>query len=179
MFYTFPNNDGAADMSKLHVLGIGSPFGDDQLGWEVVKLLQQKPALYCFSLDQLHITCCDRPGMHLLELMKPAQTVFLIDAIKTGAMIGTVHRFQNEEIEGVGDPLSTHDLGISAAMKMGATLQVLPPKVVLYGIEVGDVQFQFALSEPIKQAVKALSVRVESEILSILSVPPVLKQGMD
>ena len=155
-------------MTKLHVLGIGSPFGDDQLGWEVVKLLQQKPTLHCFGPDQLHIDHYDRPGMHLLELMKPAQTVFLIDAIKTGAIIGTIHRFQNEEIEGIGDRLSTHDLGISAAMKIGAILQVLPPKVVLYGIEISDAPFQFALSEPIKQAIKALSVRVESEILSIL-----------
>lgn len=171
MFYPLPNNDRAADMSKLDVLGIGSPFGDDQLGWEVVKLLQQNPALYCFSSDQLHITCCDRPGMHLLELMKPAQTVVLIDAIKTGATIGTVHRFQNEEIEDVGDPLSTHALGIAAAMKMGATLQVLPPKVVLYGIEIGDVQFQFALSKSIKKAVKAVSIHVEREILSILRKP--------
>lgn len=169
MFHPLPNHDGAADMSQLHVLGIGSPFGDDQVGWEAIQLLQQKPALDRFHPDQLHIAYCDRPGMHLLELMKPAQTVVLIDAIKTGAMIGSVQRFQNEEIEGVNDSLSTHDLGIAAAIKMGAALQVLPPNVILYGIEVNDLHFQFLLSEPIQQAVKSLSARVEREILSILS----------
>lgn len=155
-------------MSELHVLGIGSPFGDDQLGWEVVKLLQQRSTLYRFIPGQLHIACCDRPGMYLLELMRPAHTVFLIDAVKTGAPLGTVHYFQNEEIAGIDDTLSTHALGISAAMKMGATLQTLPQRVILYGVEIGDVQFQFSLSEPIKQAIEALFMRVESDILSIL-----------
>ncbi|MCX7116394.1 MAG: hydrogenase maturation protease [Legionellales bacterium] len=155
-------------MSELHVLGIGSPFGDDQLGWEVVKLLQQSPIISLCTPEQLHIAYCDRPGMHLLELMRPAQTVFLIDAVKTGAALGTLHRFQNEQIEDLGDTLSTHALGIAEAMKIGAILRILPRAVILYGVEIGDVQLQFALSEPTKQAIKALSVRIESDILSAL-----------
>jgi hydrogenase maturation protease len=168
MFNTLSNNDSGSHMSELHVLGIGSPFGDDQLGWEVVKLLQQRPTLHRYIPEQLHIAYCDRPGMYLLELMRSAQTVFLIDAVKTGAPLGTLHYFQNEEIEGMDSTLSSHAFGISAAMKMGATLQTLPQGVILYGVEIGDVQFQFALSEPIKQAIEALSMRVESDILSIL-----------
>ena len=170
MFNTLPDDDGESLMSELHVLGIGSPFGDDQLGWEVVNLLQQRPTLSHLTPEQLHIACCDRPGMHLLELMRQVQTVFLIDAVKTGSEVGTLHRFQNEEIEGIGDTLSTHALGIAEAMKMGAALQTLPQNVILYGVEIGDVQFQFVLSEPIKQAIKALSVSIESDILSALNV---------
>ncbi|MCX7117338.1 MAG: hydrogenase maturation protease [Legionellales bacterium] len=171
MFNTRSNHDSEAHMSELHVLGIGSPFGDDQLGWEVVKLLQRRPTLYHYTQEQLHMACSDRPGMHLLELMRPAQTVFLIDAIKTGAALGTLHRFQNKEIEGIGDTLSTHALGISEAMKIGASLQILPQKIILYGVEIGDVLFQFELSESIKQTINALSVRVESDILSALNGP--------
>ena len=155
-------------MSELHVLGIGSPFGDDQLGWGVVKLLQQRASLSQFTPDQLHMAYCDRPGMHLLELMRPAQTVFLIDAIKTGAAMGTLHCFQNEEIENISNTLSTHALGIGEAMKMGAALQTLPRKVVLYGIEIGDVSYQFTLTEPIEQAIKLLAARIENDILTAI-----------
>lgn len=168
MFNTFSNNESESRMSKLHVLGIGSPFGDDQVGWEVIKLLQQRPTLNHFTREQLHIACCDRPGMHLIELMRTADTVFLIDAVKTGASPGTLHRFKNEEIESISSALSTHGLGIAEAMKLATTLNILPQKVILYGVEIDDVQMQFALSKPIKEAIKAVSVDVENDILSTL-----------
>ncbi|WP_051131846.1 hypothetical protein [Legionella tunisiensis] len=63
-------------MSELLILGIGSPFGDDRLGWEVVHLLQQKKALHIYSARQLQIMSCDRPGLNLLNLMQNARTVF-------------------------------------------------------------------------------------------------------
>ena len=169
MLNPFSNHDGQSNVSELHVLGIGSPFGDDQLGFEVVKLLQQKPVLRHFTPEQLHIAYCDRPGMYLLELMKGAQTVFLIDAVKTGAPIGTLHRFENEDIESMSDSLSTHALGIAEAIKIGAILQTLPQNVVLYAVEIGDVQFQFTLSKPIELSIKALSAQIQNDILSALN----------
>lgn len=157
-------------MKGLRVLGIGSPFGDDQLGWEVVRLLQQRPALQAFISNQLHLFYCDRPGMHLLELMRDAQTVFLIDAVKTGAEIGTLHCFKNDEISAATTSLSTHGLGVTIAMKMGQILQILPPNVILYGVEIDDVQLQFTRSAPIEQAIETLVIRLESDILMTIEL---------
>jgi hydrogenase maturation protease len=151
-------------MTDLKVLGIGSPFGDDQLGWEVVKLLQQRPTLLAFTSNQLQLLYCDRPGMHLLELMRDAQTVFLIDAVKTGAPIGSLHRFQNNEIKAVRTSLSTHGLGVAEAIEMGETLHLLPPNLILYGVEIEEVQFQFTHSEPIEKAIETLGLRLENDI---------------
>ena len=162
-------------MSTLRVLGIGSPFGDDQLGWMVIQLLQKRPALAGFLPDQLQLIGCDRPGMHLIELMRHAQTVFLIDAVKTGSPTGTLHRFQNEEMEAIGNALSTHAFSIAEAMKIGAILKALPPTVILYGIEIGDVQLEFTLSETIMQAIHTLSVDIERDILALLT----FKQSID
>ena len=139
-------------MNELRVLGIGSPFGDDQLGWEVVKLLQKSIDLNQFTSDQVQLSCCDRPGMYLLALMRDANTVFLIDAIKAGAACGTLHRFKNQEIEAMSNPLSSHTLGVAEAMKMGRALDDLPPNVILYGIEIGEINYQSSLSEPIINA---------------------------
>ena len=107
--------------------------------------------------------------MHLLELMRPAQTVFLIDAIKTGAPLGTLHCVEEEAIENGSDTLSTHAFGIAEALKIGRVLELLPQKIVLYGIEIGEVACGFTLSEPIKQAIKRLSARIEKDILSLLN----------
>ena len=155
-------------MTELRILGIGSPFGDDQLGWAVVHLLQQQTSLHRFMPKQLQMTCCDRPGMHLLELMRNAKTVFLIDAIKSGAPLGTLHCVTNKQIEDVGNALSTHGLGIAEAMKMGAALNELPEQVVLYGIEIGEPQLQFTLSEAITKAIQDLAVRIDNDIFSTL-----------
>ena len=155
-------------MSELRVLGIGSPFGDDQLGWEVVKLLRKCIDLNQFSSDQLQLICCDRPGMYLLELMRNANTVFLIDAIKTGTACGTLHRFKNQEIETISNPLSSHTLGVAEAIKMGRALDELPPNVILYGIEIGDIYYQSSLAEPIMKAVKVLSKQIKDDIFQWL-----------
>ena len=155
-------------MSQLRVLGIGSPFGDDQLGWDVVKLLQQRSVLEPFIPKELQLMCCDRPGMYLLELMRDAKCVFLIDAVKTGAAVGTLHCFQNEEISALNSKLSTHAIGLADAITMGAILQELPEKITLYGIEVGDIHCQFSLSETIAQAINLLSEQLENDILQWL-----------
>ncbi|OGV45519.1 MAG: hypothetical protein A3F46_06705 [Legionellales bacterium RIFCSPHIGHO2_12_FULL_42_9] len=155
-------------MSTLHVLGIGSPFGDDHLGFYAINILKQRPKLAQLSPQQLHLDYCDRPGMYLLELIKATQKVFLIDAIKTGAAIGTLHCFKNEKIESINSNLSTHALGIGEAMKIGAALKILPPNIVLYGIEIGDISGQLTMSNTIEHALTMLCVRIERDILSLL-----------
>ena len=155
-------------MSQLRVFGIGSPFGDDQLGWEVVKLLEQCLDLKPFIPDRLQLICCDRPGTHLLELMRDASIVFLIDAVKTGGVCGSLHHFKNQEIEAISNPLSSHAIGVAEVMKMGRALDELPSSVILYGIEIGDIYYQSNLSEPIIKAVKILSKQIKDDILQWL-----------
>lgn len=152
-------------MKTLRVLGIGSPFGDDQLGWNVINILQKYDNLKKINSDKLQLICCDRPGMSLLELMRDASTVFLIDAVKTGAEPGTLHRFKNQAIEVVDTPLSSHAFGIADAIKMGHALHDLPLNVFLYGIEIGNIQYQFNVSKPLIQAINTLSKQLESDIL--------------
>lgn len=156
-------------MNKLRVLGIGSPFGDDQLGWEVVKSLEKCQQLQQFIPEQLQLMCSDRPGVHLLELMRDVNTVFLIDAVKAGGVCGTLYQFKNQEIEDVNSPLSSHAFGVAYAIKIGRALNELPSNVILYGIEIGDVHYQKGLSNSIIQAIKILSKQMTDDILQCLN----------
>jgi len=153
----------------LRVLGIGSPFGDDRLGWEVIDLLQQNASINRYIPHYLQLVSSDRPGLHLLELMRGATTVFLVDAVNVGAAVGTLHYFVQEEIEVLDDALSTHAIGIAEAIRMGAVLNDLPPNISLYGLEIGEVQIQPRLSGPIRQAIDVLSERLVRDILLLLS----------
>lgn len=156
-------------MIALRVLGIGSPFGDDQLGREVIKLLQQQKDLLPYIPQDLELTYCDRPGIYLLELMRNAHCVFLIDAIQSGAATGTIHCFKNKEIEQIEPSLSTHSIGIAEAMLMGSALHALPQHVILYGLEIGEVLCEFGLTRPIIDAIHTLSIRIAEDILLLLS----------
>ncbi|VEG90227.1 hydrogenase maturation protease [Legionella spiritensis] len=156
-------------MSDLRVLGIGSPFGDDRLGWEAIALLQQQNTLKQYSSRQLQISHYDRPGLRLLELMQDAATVILIDAVKTGAAPGTCHRLENGNIGGFHNQLSSHNIGIAETIQLGHALNQLPKRMILYGIEIQEISSQFELSGVVASALNLLVLRIEKEIRGLLT----------
>lgn len=153
-------------MIDLLVLGIGSPFQDDQLGWEVVRSLQLREGLQHVPSTQLQFVCVDRPGMRLLNWMTQAQTVFLIDALKTTAPSGRIHCFQEDALETIDSVCSSHDFGVAEAIKLGKVLNCLPKQITFYGISMNELEFGAALSPVIVEAIEQLVVRIEADILT-------------
>lgn len=115
----------------IKVLGIGSPFGDDKVGWKVIDLLK-KP-----TYNKLVIEKHDRPGIRLLDLMRGAHIVYLIDAVVTGAPLGTIYKLAKNEIKELKTVISSHDIGIAQALEIGEELGDLPQEIIFYGIEIG------------------------------------------
>ena len=140
-------------MIPLKIIGIGSPFGDDRVGWYVIECLQHafKPEL------QKTLLSCDRPGLRLLTLMKNARKVILIDAIKTGAKVGTVHCFKGDALFEITACLSTHHLDLAQTLRLAKNLNVLPDELMIYGIEIDAIYFQEVLSVPVKKAAQQLT----------------------
>lgn len=153
-------------MNLIKVLGIGSPFGDDQVGWDVADALQQQIAM-CPNIDLLvSIEKHDRPGIRLIELMSGAHTVFIIDAIKSGSEIGVIHRFRNQDIFALENRLSTHDMGVSEVLQLGNVLNALPDNIILYGIEIDSTVPGATLSRRVESAIEQLVVQLKNEIIS-------------
>lgn len=150
-------------MNEIKVLGIGSPFGDDQLGWIVAESLIPDLAHLPISIE-----AHDRPGMRLLELMNKATFVFLIDAIKSEDKIGTIHRLHNDEILSVEDRLSTHNIGIAQALALGKALTTLPENIILYGITINIVTLETSISLPVRKAIEQVIVQLKNEINTII-----------
>lgn len=120
----------------IKVLGIGSPFGVDSVGWQVVELLLQSNRLTGYESQHLQMEWHDRPGIRLLTLMADASHVLMIDAVVSGHPIGTIHRLENQAIEALPNLLSTHDMGVAEVLQLGRALNQLPQHLVLYGMEV-------------------------------------------
>jgi len=155
-------------VAPMRIIGIGSPFGDDQLGWHVVDALQRNAQLEQFPRQQLSFIKTDRPGTHLLELMQDAEVVILVDAMKSGAPAGTIRCFEGPEIEAVSSPLSSHGFGVMSALKLGQALGSLPGRVILYGIEIHNQLLNELASEsyepdPESDEIEKIVKRIVSE----------------
>lgn len=122
-------------MSSLLVVGVGSPFGADTLGWDVVDALRQrrivKPGW------AIELTMADRPGLHLLELLRGRDAAVLIDAMSSGARPGTVRLLERSELAQCHS-YSSHALGVAEVLKLGEKLQALPPVLRLIGVEMAS-----------------------------------------
>ena len=76
---------------SILVLGIGSPFADDQAGWLVAdKLKSLDPLQFKMEIGELVIESENRPGLNLLDwLQRGYQKIYLVDMVKTNlAKIG-------------------------------------------------------------------------------------------
>lgn len=157
-------------MSKIKVLGIGSPFGNDQIGWEIIELLKQRKHIQQYIPKFLSIESHDRPGVRLLEIMKEANTIFLIDAVVSDNAIGTIYRFENEEIKELKCLLSTHGIGVAQTLELGRALNQLPNHIIFYGIEINSTELSCRISLLIESAIHQVVECIESEIIDTLKV---------
>lgn len=138
-------------MSRL-VIGLGNSFrSDDGVGLEVASRVhnadtRMRPAA---SLD-------------LIELWDGADEVVVIDAMRSGRPPGAVERFE-PLVEPMADRstfASTHGLGLLAAIDMGRALGRLPERLIVYGVEVANVE----PGDTLTPAVASAAVRLAEEI---------------
>lgn len=111
----------------IRILGVGSPAGDDRVGLEVARRLAARPP------DGAEVCAVDRRGSDLLALLDGADAVIVVDAARSGAPAGTVHELPLADLpRDPRAPLSSHGVGVQAALALAAALgRPLPPGVVL------------------------------------------------
>lgn len=154
-------------MGRVVVVGIGSPFGADRIGWEVAEELKRNEALHAFPAGSVAVVLCDRPGAGLLEHMRGADAAILVDAVQGGGEPGAVLRIEGDAIGEGQAPLSSHGLGLAAALALGRSLGELPKHLVLIGVDIGAEQEQEAGAWQ-RAAVAAAQALVLREIETVL-----------
>lgn len=121
------------------IIGVGSPFGTDQLGWFAVDWLERSELCKRFSDLQLNYYQADRPGALLLEQLHDADAAIIIDAMQSGSSFGTLRTFTLEEVLRQHTGLvSSHAFGVGESLALGASLGALPRLLMIVGIEMGD-----------------------------------------
>lgn len=153
-------------MTQARIIGVGSPFGDDQIGWDAVEALLADGLIERYPPRSVEACCCGNP-VELLMLSKDAQAVFIIDAMKSGAEVGTVRRFGPNQLESNQTFISTHGVSVAEAVALGQTLNLLPATLVLYGIEIHPavLERQKTVRAAIPVLLRAIAIDLESFIL--------------
>jgi hydrogenase maturation protease len=139
------------------IIGIGNPNrGDDAAGRAAVARLKA-----CVAKD-LRVIECDGEATALLALFSEADDVILIDAAMSGAVPGTVGRFDAHEapLPAARFGMSTHSLGLGEAIEFARALGQLPRRCVVYAIEGRSFALGDRLSAQVETAVEDVVARI-------------------
>jgi hydrogenase maturation protease len=148
-------------MTNTLIIGLGSDLrGDDSVGLIIARRLH--------GLVQPGIKVIEYlgDGLSLITAWQDADVVIVVDAVKSGAAPGTIHRF-----DALSAPLQTqlstttsHAFGLGEAIELAHQLDQLPQSLVIYGIEGKSFDLGTELSAEVEQAAEEVVTRLLQEI---------------
>jgi hydrogenase maturation protease len=154
-----PQSRSATDSEKkIRVIGVGSPFGSDSLGLDVVDYLSGHKMFT--DAANVEITALDRPGTVLLEKFEDADCVILIDAIQLNVDGRQVVTVDGSVLAKEGHGLSSHELGVNAVMSLADALDLSTEHVLLIGLPVAANSAQSWSKDDISRVAEAVVATV-------------------
>ncbi len=147
--------------TRVKIIGVGSPFGDDRLGWVAAEQLQDSPAIRSTS-GRIEVSVLDRPGAAIISQWNGANTVILIDAVHSGAAPGSVHCLAADGLDASWDTMSSHGFGIASTLALARTLGELPNRLYVCGIELDPAHTSGDLSPAVRAALPRLLHRIKA-----------------
>jgi len=142
------------------VIGVGNEYRrDDGLGLMIARALQG-------TLSDVRVIEETGEGSALMEAWQEADSVILIDAVHSGGSPGKIYRLDAREkrIPPNFFRYSTHAFGAAEAIELARTLEELPPRLIIYGIEGKDFEAGEGLSSEVVSAGPELLQRVRDEV---------------
>lgn len=151
------------------VYGIGHPDrGDDAAGWLVADRLVDSP-----GLRVRHVTA-DPAALLTDPAWDVADRVVIVDAVCTGAPVGTV------SVIGVGELLTgdvptgggTHDLGLVTSLRLAKALGRLPRDLLVIGIEARGFDVGTDADAAVHRAAMSVADAITGDALATLGAGP-------
>lgn len=126
-----PNATNSTETAEIRswVVGLGTAFGDDRGGWDVVaRLRNASPVGTRITATSDPLAVVDAPG--------GCRLLVVVDACRGAGPPGSVHRFvwPDPRLVAAGTA-SSHGVGLAAALQLAGALGRLPPRVVVLAVE--------------------------------------------
>ena len=154
------------------LVGIGSPFGDDRLGWLVVGEIERRGG------SDAHTRCARAPA-DLLDWLEGVDRLVVCDACHGGGPAGSWRRFDwpttlLDDVAFCG----THDMSLAATLALAEQLGLLPKETTIWGLTVernspvvasigdnrGDPAIESDLSPPVRSALASFVAVIERDL---------------
>jgi len=137
--------------------------GDDEIGLELVKRWIENHAGN-YPKDLIEAEVLESPGVNLLGTIAGLDAALLVDAIQSGAPVGTVIKFSEEDLEvfGAGSG-SVHGWGAAETLALGRQLvpEDLPETIILIGVESAVFELGEGLSPAVRAAIPEALVMIK------------------
>ncbi len=155
---------------RLLVAGLGSPYGDDHVGWFVCEQLAiLKFNSQADNSNNIDIQKLGSPTQ-LLDHLDGIDKLIVVDACKKLDMVGQILRFGWPACHAIDrrlrnvDFIGTHDLGLLDVLNLADSLKLLPNAVWLCGITIDPDHVELLPYQPLSPAVSTAAHRLANEL---------------
>jgi len=139
-------------------VGIGSPHGDDQIGWVVVRELA---AAMPGDVDSKTA----RQPAELLDWLHNVEHLVVCDACQSGSAAGKLCRWTwPTDSLATHERSGSHDLTLPFVLTLAERLKKLPTRVTVWGIELGDASPGRPLSDAVRNALPRIVQTIADDL---------------
>jgi hydrogenase maturation protease len=135
------------------VIGLGNRMrGDDGAGLEVARMIAERA-------PEVRAVEHEREPTDLLRIWEGADLVIVIDAVE-GVQTGRIHRSEvgrDEVSERPSSRASSHAFSLSEVIELGRSLDRLPERLLVLGIEADRFEVGTGLSPPVRGAAERVT----------------------
>ncbi len=147
----------------MRVIALGSPHGGDD---EVALTLAGR-----LADTGVELVLAGRPGAGLLELLDVRGPVVLLDVVRSGAAIGTIHELSLSELATRAlalEQVSSHGFGPAEALRLAVALGRELPRGRFVGIEGGQFEIGAPPSPELREQLPELERRIRAAIAELV-----------
>ncbi len=144
---------------EVIVIGIGNDFRrDDGVGLAVAQRIAER------NLPGLRVVSGIGEPAALLEAWSDAPRAIVVDAVSgTNAAPGRIRRWTVHDLESTA-VVSSHALGLAQTCALGRALARMPDELVVFTVDIVDMNHGIGLSPAIAAAVPDLVDRIVAEL---------------
>lgn len=148
-----------ANDSATFIAGIGSPHGDDRIGWLVAEQLRDFAISHRFCLQLV------KSPVDLLDWLEGIDRLVICDACRGLGAVGEIGRWKwpAPDISQVATS-GTHNFALPMVLGMAEKLGRLPNDVVIWTIEGAVSQSNTAVSAEVEDAIPRLVNRIANDL---------------
>jgi hydrogenase maturation protease len=133
---------------RLRIWGLGSPHGDDRVGWEVVRRLGADPRLR-------DVARAAASPWDLLDTLESGCRVIVVDASQSGRSPGSFARLGKDEAARCTSPVrSGHAGSLAEVMRLAEVLGYSIDEWVVLAVEIESCEPGTDLGNRVRQAVE-------------------------